>query len=254
MDLKNKMTHRPTDWLAKFLSDWSWLVYWPTADLVTCISWLTYWLTGWLTDWLADLFTCTYSLTNWLIGWLTDWLSDLLADLQTYVLKILLTNWLADLLSYSLTDWLIDWLTCSRVLTHWPTDLSADWLIDCLTCWLTYRHMSLKSYWPIDWLTYSVTHWLTDCMTDIDWLTDSHRLNDWLVHCLTYWLDWLVDTLEKWKIMICYINKINFRFRSPSFPNQKWRNYRWLEKHFGCYQQEQICAEKILFLTDHNVS
>ena len=108
MDLKNKMTHRPTDWLAKFLSDWSWLVYWPTADLVTCISWLTYWLTGWLTDWLADLFTCTYSLTNWLIGWLTDWLSDLLADLQTYVLKILLTNWLADLLSYSLTDWLYD--------------------------------------------------------------------------------------------------------------------------------------------------
>ena len=200
MDLKNKMTDRPTDWLAKFLSDWSWLVYWPTTDLVTCISWLTYWLTGWLTDWRADLFTCTCWLTNWLIGWLTDWLSNLLADLQTYVVKILLTNWLADLLSYSLTDW------------------------------------------------------LTDCMTDIDWLTDSHRLNDWLVHCLTYWLDWLVDTLEKWKIMICYINKMNFRFRSPSFPNQKWRNYRWLEKHFGCYQQEPICAEKILFLTDHNVS
>ena len=35
--------------------------------------------------------------------------------------------------------------------------------------------------------------------------------------------------------------------RSPSFPNQKRRNYR-------CYQQEPICAEKILFLTDHNVS
>ena len=180
-------------------------------------------------------------MTSWYIDQRLTWL---------HVLADWLIDWPA--------DWLIDWLTCSRVLADWPTDLSADWLIDCLTCWLTYRHMSLKSYWPIDWLTYSVTHWLTDwltdCMTDIDWLTDSHRLNDWLVHCLTYWPDWLVDTLEKWKIMICYINKINFRFRSPSFPNQKWRNYRWLEKHFGCYQQEQICAEKILFLTDHNVS
>ena len=42
--------------------------------------------------------------------------------------------------------------------------------------------------------------------------------------------------------------------RSPSFPNQKRRNYRWVEKRFGCYQQEPICTEKILFLTDHNVS
>ena len=24
---------------------------------------------------------------------------------------------------------------------------------------------------------------------------------------------------------------------SPSFPNQKWRNYRWVEKRFGSYQQ-----------------
>ena len=28
--------------------------------------------------------------------------------------------------------------------------------------------------------------------------------------------------------------------RSPSFPNQKRRNYRWVEKRFGCYQQEQF--------------
>ena len=27
--------------------------------------------------------------------------------------------------------------------------------------------------------------------------------------------------------------------RSPSFPNQKRRNYRWVEKRFGSYQQEQ---------------
>ena len=27
---------------------------------------------------------------------------------------------------------------------------------------------------------------------------------------------------------------------SPSFPNQKRRNYRWVEKRFGCYQQEQF--------------
>ena len=28
--------------------------------------------------------------------------------------------------------------------------------------------------------------------------------------------------------------------RSASFANQKWRNYRWVEKRFGCYQQEQF--------------
>ena len=28
--------------------------------------------------------------------------------------------------------------------------------------------------------------------------------------------------------------------RSPSFPNQKRRNYQWVEKRFGCYQQEQF--------------
>ena len=28
--------------------------------------------------------------------------------------------------------------------------------------------------------------------------------------------------------------------RSPSLPNQKRRNYRWVEKRFGCYQQEQF--------------
>ena len=27
---------------------------------------------------------------------------------------------------------------------------------------------------------------------------------------------------------------------SASFPNQKRRNYRWVEKRFGCYQQEQF--------------
>ena len=28
--------------------------------------------------------------------------------------------------------------------------------------------------------------------------------------------------------------------RSPSFPNQKRRNYGWVKKRFGCYQQEQF--------------
>ena len=28
--------------------------------------------------------------------------------------------------------------------------------------------------------------------------------------------------------------------RSPSFPNQKRRNYRWAQKRVGCYQQEQF--------------
>ena len=28
--------------------------------------------------------------------------------------------------------------------------------------------------------------------------------------------------------------------RSPSLPNQKRRNYRWVEKRFGCYKQEQF--------------
>ena len=28
--------------------------------------------------------------------------------------------------------------------------------------------------------------------------------------------------------------------RSPNFPNQKRRNYRWIEKRFGCHQQKQF--------------
>ena len=28
--------------------------------------------------------------------------------------------------------------------------------------------------------------------------------------------------------------------RLPSFPNQKRRNYQWVEKRFGCYHQEQF--------------
>ena len=28
--------------------------------------------------------------------------------------------------------------------------------------------------------------------------------------------------------------------RSPSFPNQKRRNYQWVEKRFGCYRQQQF--------------
>ena len=28
--------------------------------------------------------------------------------------------------------------------------------------------------------------------------------------------------------------------RSASFPNQKRRNYRWVEKRFGCYRQQQF--------------
>ena len=28
--------------------------------------------------------------------------------------------------------------------------------------------------------------------------------------------------------------------RSPNFPNQKQRKYWWVEKRFGCYQQEQL--------------
>ena len=40
------------------------------------------------------------------------------------------------------------------------------------------------------------------------------------------------------------------------FANQKWRNYRWVEKRFvyAISKSSSICTEKILFLTDYNVS
>ena len=39
------------------------------------------------------------------------------------------------------------------------------------------------------------------------------------------------------------------------FPNQKWQNYRWVEKTFGdaISRSNSICPEKILFLTHHNI-
>ena len=38
------------------------------------------------------------------------------------------------------------------------------------------------------------------------------------------------------------------------FPNQKRRNYRWVEKTFGMLSAGAICPENILFVTHHNVS
>ena len=36
------------------------------------------------------------------------------------------------------------------------------------------------------------------------------------------------------------LSRHNCPARSPSFPNQERKNYRWVEKRFGCYQQEQF--------------
>ena len=41
---------------------------------------------------------------------------------------------------------------------------------------------------------------------------------------------------------------------SPSFPYQKWRCYQWVGKLGAISRSNSICTEKILFLTDHNVS
>ena len=38
--------------------------------------------------------------------------------------------------------------------------------------------------------------------------------------------------------------------RSPSFPNQKWRKYRRVDKRFGCYQQEQFNLHWENFVSD----
>ena len=35
-----------------------------------------------------------------------------------------------------------------------------------MTCWLTYWLLCLPTRWPIDWLTGSITNWLTDCVAD----------------------------------------------------------------------------------------
>ena len=36
------------------------------------------------------------------------------------------------------------------------------------------------------------------------------------------------------------LSRHSFPVRSASIANQKRRNYRWVEKRFGCYQQEQF--------------
>ena len=36
------------------------------------------------------------------------------------------------------------------------------------------------------------------------------------------------------------LSRHNCPARSRSFPNQERKNYRWVEKRFGCYQQEQF--------------
>ena len=41
---------------------------------------------------------------------------------------------------------------------------------------------------------------------------------------------------------------------SPSFPYQKWRCSLWVGKLGAISRSNSICTEKILFLTDHNVS
>ena len=61
---------------------------------------------------------------------------------------------------------------------------------------------------------------------------------------------------------VLFVSSYTTAIISPQLPgsftklpyNQKRGNYRWVEKSFGCYQQEPICTEKIMFLTDHNVS
>ena len=42
--------------------------------------------------------------------------------------------------------------------------------------------------------------------------------------------------VRTWRLLSCHSCPV----RSPSFPNQKWRNYQWVEKRFGCYQQEKF--------------
>ena len=43
-----------------------------------------------------------------------------------------------------------------------------------------------------------------------------------------------------WVRTLRLLSRHNCPARSPSFPNQKRKNYRWVEKRFGCYQQEQF--------------
>ena len=42
--------------------------------------------------------------------------------------------------------------------------------------------------------------------------------------------------VRTWRLLSCHSCPVC----SPSFPNQKWRNYQWVEKRFGCYQQEKF--------------
>ena len=46
------------------------------------------------------------------------------------------------------------------------------------------------------------------------------------------------------------LSRHNCPARSPSFPNQERKNYRWVEKRFGCYQQEQFNLHWENFFSD----
>ena len=168
------MTDRPADWLiipTDWQTDWVTL-YWITERWLTCLHVHADWSTEWWADWLIDWLTCLRELAEWLTDWLTDWLiPDWLTCLNVCVLAnwLIAVDWLTGLLTWTcwMTNWLIGWLTCLSKLAEWLTD------------------------------------WLTDCVTDrlINWQSENW-LPDWLAHCLTYWLNRLVDILEKWKINI----------------------------------------------------
>lgn len=87
--------------------------------------------------------------------------------------------WLLGTTKKAFDNWLINRFTDRP--TSW---LAGYWLTNRLTDsdWLT--------DWLADWLSDWLTHWLTE--KQIDWLSD--WLSAWLTACLTHWLiNWLSD-------------------------------------------------------------
>ena len=83
--------------------------------------------------------------------------------------------------------------------------------------------------------------------------TDSHRTisngqenaGSWLgTKNALYYCSQLANSFS-WVLFVSLYSTANISphsclVRSPSFPNQKGRNYQWVDKRFRCYQQEQF--------------
>ena len=92
-----------------------------------------------------------------------------------------------------MTDW--STLLLNDRLTYWLSEWQTDGLTDPPTEWLTNCLTNWLADWVTNWLTYRQTDWLTGWQTD--YLTD--WLADWLNDSLNNWqTEWMTQRLIGW--------------------------------------------------------